>query len=408
MTDPVTRQPVQKRLQNKGRQPRKVLTVNGHVKLLRRGWHAADSGSVAPVDEMIDPQLGTVSVGVREMACRLNNDSASFQKTAENLHRTALVKMSGEQLRQRVIATGQDVLQAQRQNAIPTAFRATDCVVDPQAEQPTTRIYHGLDGVMVPLVTDEEKVKRRQKTVEQRRRSGKTSAPLPPRKRGASQSFKEFKTIVFYDEHGQHWHEVLSRRSRTQVGAVVRREAQRLGLAYADEKIANVDGADWIRERLTEGPHQLPLDGLGLDFYHLSENIHRCRRRVFGEETQSGQQWAEHLLHTLKHEGYAPAWDQLIVWRTSLTSPTQKEAADKLLNYMSRRQEMIQYPQFQEHGWQIGSGPTESRCKTSTSRLKGRGCRWDAPHAEAVAALTTLQDSGQWHLYWPTSTPTGD
>ena len=67
---------------------------------------------------------------------------------------------------------------------------------------------------------------------------------------------------------------------------------------------------------------------------------------------------------------------------------------------------MIQYPQFARRGWQIGSGPTESRCKTSTSRLKGRGRRWNAPNAEAVAALTTLQDSGQWNNYWPTPSQT--
>lgn len=114
---------------------------------------------------------------------------------------------------------------------------------------------------------------------------------------------------------------------------------------------------------------------------------------------------AESLLHTLKHEGYVPAWGQLTVWRTTLNSPIHKEAADKLLNYVSKRQEMIQHPQFQAHGWQIGSGPTESRCNTTTHRLKGRGRRWDAPNAEA--ALTTLADS-EWNLYWPTSNPTGD
>lgn len=270
MTDPVTRQSVKKRLENKGRQSRHVLTVNGRVKLLRRWWHAQQTGSLVPADEVIDPQLATVSVGAREMACRLNNDSTSFKKTAANLHRTALIKMSAEQLRQLVLAEGQAVLAAQQHNAIPTAFRAVDCVVDPKAEQPTTRIYHGLDGVMVPLVTEQEKVKRRTKVVEKRHSSEKKCAPLPPRKRGSTPSFKEFKTIVFYDEHGEHWHEVFSRRSRTQVGTVVRREAKRLGFAFADEKIANVDGADWIRDRLTEGPNQLPLDGLGLDFYHLS------------------------------------------------------------------------------------------------------------------------------------------
>jgi hypothetical protein len=391
-------------MHNKGRQSRQVLTVNGRLKLVRRWWHAPGHGSVAPVDEAIDPQLNTVSVGAREMACRLNNGAVSFAVAAENLARTAMIDLSPEALRQLVIAEGRAVLAAQQADAIPTSFRAAECVVDPRAAPPTTRIYTGLDGVMVPLVTEAEKVRRRQTVRQKRQRRGRKCRPLPPRKRGTDQPFKEFKMITFYDEHGERWHEVLSRCSRRRIGSLVRREAARLGFRFAHEKIANVDGASWIRAQLTERPDQLPLDGLGLDFYHLSENVHRCRRQVFGEEDAAGHDWASALLHTLKHAGYESAWDQLTAWRTSLRSPAKKRAADRLLNYVSERRGMIDYPRFQRRGWQIGSGPTESRCKTSTARLKGRGRRWDPPHAEAVAALTTLHDSGQWRHYWPSST----
>ncbi len=371
------------------------------MKLVRRWWHAAGHGSVAPADEVVDPQLNTISVGAREMACRLNNGAVSFAVTAENLSRTAMIRLSAERLRQLVIAEGQVVLAAQQADAVPTAFRAAECVVDPRAASPTTRIYTGVDGVMVPLITEAEKVRRRQQVRQRRQRSGRKCRPLPPRKRGADQPFKEFKVIAFYDEHGQHWHEVLSRKSRRQIGTVIRREAARLGFRYAHEKIANVDGASWIQTQLTERPDQLPLDGLGLDFYHLSENVHRCRRCVFGDDDAAGHDWAAALLHTLKHSGYAPAWDQLTCWRAGLRGSAKKAAADRLLNYISERRAMIDYPRFQSRGWQIGSGPTESRCKTSTARLKGRGRRWDPQHAEAVAALTTLQDSRQWHHYWP-------
>lgn len=349
--------------------------------------------------------MHTVSVGVREMACRLNNGGVSFDRAAENLARTALLTLSGEQLRKLVIAEGRQVLVAQQANAVPTAFRAVECVVDPQAPRPVTRLYTGLDGVLVPLVTEAEKVARRKKVCEQRQRRGRRCRPLPPRRKGADQSFKEFKTLVFYDERGLHWHEVLSRRPRKQMGALLRREAQRLGAAYAQERIANVDGAPWIKEQLTERPDQLSFDAVGLDFYHLSQNVHRCRRSVYGEEDPAGQAWAGELLHRLKHDGYDAAWDQLTAWRAGLRGRRRKQAADRLLNYVHQRQDMIQYPRFQRRGWQIGSGPTESRCKTSTARLKGRGRRWDAPHAEAVGALTTLDDSGQWQAYWRIPTP---
>lgn len=360
------------------------------------------------MDQVIDPTQASVSVGVREMACRLNNDGTSFDSTAANLHRTAMVKMSGEQLRQMVLAEGAAVLKAQQGNALPTAFRAVECVVDPSLpqERQSTRIYTGLDGVMVPLVTEAEKVKRRTAIKQKRQRSGKKCRPLPPRVQGSDQAFKEFKAIVFYDERGDHWHEVLCAKSRTQVGAVVRREAKRLGFAFADEKIANVDGASWIQSQLTDHADQLPLDGLGLDFYHLAENVHRCRRKVFGENEAAGQDWAAHLLHTFKHDGWEGAWEILTTWRTTLKGTANKAAADRLLNYVSQRRDMINYPQFQARHWQIGSGPTESRCKTSTQRLKGRGRRWNKRNAERIAALTTLKDSQQWHLYWPTPTTT--
>ncbi|MEZ6126964.1 MAG: hypothetical protein R3C49_27925 [Planctomycetaceae bacterium] len=53
--------------------------------------------------------------------------------------------------------------QAQQHNTVPTAFRAAECSVDPSLPkgQQTTRIDTGLDGVMVPLLTDAEKFKRR-------------------------------------------------------------------------------------------------------------------------------------------------------------------------------------------------------------------------------------------------------
>ena len=78
------------------------------------------------------------------------------------------------------------------------------------------------------------------------------------------------------------------------------------------------------------------------------------------------------------------------------------------MHYVAKREEMIRYPEFQAKGWQIGSGPTEAMCKTTTARLKGSGMRWDADNAEAVMALDALEQSGEWKLYWRSQLrPTG-
>jgi hypothetical protein len=246
-------------------------------------------------------------------------------------------------------------------------------------------------------------VKRRHTIRAKRRRSGKKCKPLPPRKRGSDRPWKEFKVAFFYSADAKHQHVAFTHGNHVKAGTLLRREADRLLFREADERIGLVDGATWIREQMQL--HFAELDGLGLDFFHLSENVHRARRKVFGEEAPEGSAWTDELLHTFKHDGYTAAWEKLVQWRAALKgkAKAKREAADRLLNFVSARKEMIRYPSFLARGWQIGSGPTESQCKLCTKRLKGYGRRWDRPNATAVAALDTLDRNGQWQTFWPTT-----
>jgi hypothetical protein len=88
-----------------------------------------------------------ISLGVREMACRLSADGKNFDKTAANLKRTAQVHVSGETLRVLVESEGKRVLQAQRSGQLPIEWSAANC----RTETNTTQLYVGSDGVMMPL-----------------------------------------------------------------------------------------------------------------------------------------------------------------------------------------------------------------------------------------------------------------
>ena len=153
------------------------MTVDGRVRLWRRRWYSPGEGTTAPLDLWLDAAEATISLGVREMACRLNGDGKNFDKAAENLARTAQVRLSGETLRVLVEAEGKRVLEAQRSGRLEVGWSAADC----RAEAGTTRVYFGSDGVMVPLITDAEKVARRQEVKARRKRAGKKRRPLPPR-----------------------------------------------------------------------------------------------------------------------------------------------------------------------------------------------------------------------------------
>lgn len=54
------------------------------------------------------------------------------------------------------------------------------------------------------------------------------------------------------------------------------------------------------------------------------------------------------------------------------------------MRYLGQRQEKVNYPAFRAAGLDIGSGPTESMCKSLSRIMKVIGMRWTACNAESV------------------------
>jgi hypothetical protein len=381
-----------------------VLTINGRIRLFRRRYFAKNVASFAPLDDWIDPTQASITQGVRELVCRLNQASRCFAKAADNLARTAQLRLSRELLRQVVLAEGKAVAAAEKDGRLVLTWDAGECFIPDEHGRPTaaTRVYLGVDGVMVPTVTQQEKDVRRATIRAKRRRRGRKCQPLPRARPGSDQSFKEVKIVTFYDEPCAHRLVLLTRGNSDQAGRLMRRTAGRIGLGKAQDKVAVVDGAAWIGHQVQT--HSLPLDAIGLDFYHLAENAHKARRAVFGEsdpkdEANPGNRWVAGLLHVAKHEGYVALDEALCAWVQGLPA-SKRPAGMALLGYVTEREDMIAYPEFRQAGRQIGSGPTESMCKATTLRVKGVGKKWDADNAEAVMLLEALDQSGAWEQYW--------
>jgi hypothetical protein len=345
----------------------------------------------------LDEAESTVSQGARELICRLNQSSASFRKTSENLKRAAQIESNPETIRRLVEEEGKAALRVLNRGTLEAGWTAAECRVDTGK----TRVYVSCDGVKVPTITDTEKKTRRQRVREKRRRSGRKCKPLARAKQGSDNAWKEFRLVAHYDETQSHCHVSVTRGNHEAAGRLMVRDAKAVRLHEANERIANVDGAPWIRSQLE---FHGTVDHIGLDFYHLSEYVHAARRDVFGEDSADGSAWADRMLHTLKHEGYWPAWQMASDCRAAAVG-SGRASVDRLLSYMAERREMIRYPEFVARGWQIGSGPIEAQCKTTTARVKGSGKRWDAANAEAVMALACLENSRLWQKYWLTADP---
>lgn len=382
-----------------------MLTINGRLKLWRTRWQDATAGSCTLADTWLDEAEATISEGVREMCCRLNQGSTSFRQAAANLDRAAHLDISAETLRQIVEADGKEILRLLQRAELEPEWTAQDCQTDSGA----TRVYQGCDGVKVPVVTHAEKKKRRSTIRKKRSQRGRKAQPLARLKAGADNAYKEFRLVHFYDESMKHRFVEATSGNHEAAGRLMQRMSLSILLNEATEKVAIIDGAPWIR-------NQIELQGvvtdIGLDFYHLRDYAQKTRRLVFGapvdpqdEAASEGKQWLDDLMHTFRHEGFDAGLDRLTAWRSTLTKPAHREAANSLLNYVAERRPLIRYPEFRSRGWQIGSGPTEAECKTTTHRVKGRGRRWDTDHAESIMAVACLEDSRLWNQYWTTLDP---
>jgi Uncharacterised protein family (UPF0236) len=281
-------------------------------------------------------------------------------------------------------------LKAQSQGTLETSVTPQNCRT---ATDGPTRIYLGVDGVKVPMVTDQEKAKRRKNRGPKR--------PGTPRRRmhrGADNDYKEFKIATFYDASNTHRQVVATAGNHHVLGKQVRRQACHLELNQFDQKVAIADGADWIHRQLTD---KIPtLEAFILDYFHLSEHICEAANTCFGSNSPKAKTVASELLHLAKDQGGTELLLRVAGERKTLRSPKKRKALAELIGYVGKRIEQCDYPRYVGEGWQIGSGPTEAMCKVLTYRLKGSGMRWDRQGAEPMMALIALEQSNAWKTYW--------
>jgi hypothetical protein len=134
-------------------------------------------------------------------------------------------------------------------------------------------------------------------------------------------------------------------------------EMQRRKVAEAKEVCAVMDGADWLQ---TFTDRHRPDAVRILDFPHAAEHLTKLLEAV----TQTGMcfppQVLDRCLHLLKHRGPRP----LLRLADRLGSDlVQHKGVQEHLDYLRKREALMQYPQFQSSGWPIGSGMVESANK---------------------------------------------
>jgi hypothetical protein len=374
-----------------------VLTAAGELRLLRRYRWAKGPGGVCPADRRVGIEQQTISPGARELCC-LMGLAENFAQASVDLKKVGGLSASKEKLRQVVEAEAGRVRQVRDSGALPASWSAS------QAKPPdgTSRVYVGIDGVMVPTVTQAEKRKRRQKHVARRQQRGKAhrgnSKPLPPAKAGSDERFKEMKIGVFYDQDKSHRHVFATEDPSKDVAPLLASHAGQVRLKEADQTLGRIDGAVWIYRQTCLG--LLFIRSVLLDYYHLAEHVHAAARCCLGEGTEAARTWARERLEQAKHSDIAGVLAAIKALAKQVRSPVKKQSLRGLSQYIESRREMLDYGAALAAGQDIGSGPTEAECKPLTLRPKGPGMKWDRDNAAGVMNLMALRESGQWDPYW--------
>lgn len=360
-------------------------------------YWSATSGTHGGLDRWLGIADRRVSVAARELCCRATLDGASFRRASANLSRLGQITVSASRLREVVEAEGRQALASRQSGALGPGWTASDCAVRPGGP---TRVILGSDGVMVPLVSAAEK-RRRRANARRGRKRGRRRGGRDRRgrwSRGSPVSWKEFKIGCFYDQTREHRYAFGTSGDSDRLGRLWRREAAKIDLNAAQEKVAVADGAEWIDAQLRT---RLPMvETRILDYYHLMEHVAAAAKVCFGEGTAAAAAWRERLATAVCEEGGPALLGAVEATRHRVRAKAKREALRRLSQYVAKRLSQLDYPTFRDRGLDLGSGPTESCCKVLTARLKGRGRRWDRPNADALMALAAVEHSRLWTTYW--------
>ena len=183
-----------------------------------------------------------------------------------------------------------------------------------------------------------------------------------------------------------------------ELGLHLRRQAAQVGWDEAQQQIAISDGGNGMERFLRRN---FPLAEIIIDFWHVKEHLLEFAKAQFPQEEER-QTWMDRQSHLLKHAGGAAVLKQLQAIEPC-SAPETRELHRATVQYFVNHQHKMDYPRYVAQGWQIGSGPIESACRTVVGdRLGGSGMRWGTDGANGMCHLRALfrSEPDQWENFW--------
>src|SRR5208282_5054095 len=162
--------------------------------------------------------------------------------------------------------------------------------------------------------------------------------------------------------------------------------ARSVGWQNAGQRAFIADGAHWLwKIASTFFGSAIQI----LDWYHLSEHVHKAAKTVFGEGSTAAAAWAKQCLDELWEGRVASVLVLVQQELARVRAPAKRTGLAELETYLENNQTRVDYPRYRALGLPIGSGEVEGQSKTLVGgRCKQAGMRnWTYAGAENVLRL---------------------
>jgi len=364
------------------------LSVIGTVQVRRPYYHCAHcSQGQHPVDRELGIAGLESSPGVRRMEAMLGAEMP-FTPAREPMKVLAGLEVPAKAIERTAESIGTEIVRRDKREI----DRAKQLVLPIVSKQTIPKMYVLMDGVQIPVVATETEG-----------RTGRT-AGLPARTRECKLGAVFTQTTV--DQEGR---PIRDPDSTTYVGAVetadefgyrIYTEAWRRGWEWATTRIVLGDGAVWIwnlADQHFPGAVQI------VDLYHARQNLWDVAALLYPHDAAAKKRWMAPMKDLLDHgrTELLVEWLREIAVEHAGTQPGLAEEIGRQADYFATNTHRMQYPEFREKGFFVGSGVIEAGCKSIVGvRLKQSGMFWTVRGANAIIALRCCRFNNRFEDFW--------
>ena len=154
----------------------------------------------------------------------------------------------------------------------------------------------------------------------------------------------------------------------------------------AAEVSVTADGADWIWNLADDYfPNSVQI----VDWYHATEYLAHAAEALYPHDAEAAQRWQQ----ARRDDLYLGQTHQII-------EPLERAGLTAQAEYFRKHTRRMQYQEFHEQDYPLGSGTVESGIKRFKHRLSGPGMRWSRPAAERMLVLRAAVMSGTFDELW--------